>query len=61
LFKPFQRTSVKSTSGEKSTGLGLSIVRNIILGHQGKIWVESSVGVGTTFYFSLPIKGPAKP
>lgn len=61
LFKPFQRTSVKSTSGEKSTGLGLSIVRNIILGHQGRIWVESSVGVGTTFYFSLPIKGPVKP
>ena len=55
IFKPFERTSVKSTGGEKSTGLGLSIVRKLILGHKGKIWVESKVGEGSTFYFSLPI------
>lgn len=55
LFEPFKRTSVQSTAGEKSTGLGLAIVRKIVLGHQGNIWVESEVGVGTTFYVSLPI------
>jgi signal transduction histidine kinase len=54
LFKPFQRTSVKSTAGEKSTGLGLVIVKRIVKGHGGRIWVESQLGKGSTFHVSLP-------
>ncbi len=55
LFQPFSRTSVRSTAGEKDTGLGLAIVRRIVTGHGGRIWVDSEVGVGTTFHVALPL------
>ncbi len=54
LFKPFERTSVRATGGEPSTGLGLAIVKRIVSGHRGEIWAESQVGVGSTFFVSLP-------
>jgi signal transduction histidine kinase len=56
LFMPFGRTSVRSTGGEHSTGLGLTIVRKIVDGHQGELSVESKPGEGATFSFSLPVR-----
>jgi signal transduction histidine kinase len=54
LFLPFQKTSVRSTKGEQSTGLGLTIAKKIVEGHGGRIWLESEVGRGTTFFVRLP-------
>ena len=54
LFQDFSRTSVRPTGGEKSTGLGLSIVRRIVTAHGGTVSVESEVGKGSTFTFSIP-------
>jgi len=55
LFQDFGKASVRPTSGEKSTGLGLAICRRIVEAHNGRIWCESEVGKGSTFVVALPI------
>ncbi len=55
IFQIFQ--TLQSRDERESTGIGLTVVKKIVELHGGKVWVESSVGSGTTFFFTLPITG----
>jgi len=56
LFGKFQRLSARPTGGESSTGLGLSIVKQLVELHGGKVWAESDgKDKGTTFFVELPL------
>lgn len=58
LFQPFQQLDGSIRRRYGGTGLGLSISKRFIELHGGQIWVESREGVGTTFYFRLPLETP---
>ncbi len=57
IFEKFSR--LKVTNPTKGLGLGLTFCRLAVNGHGGKIWVESTLGEGSTFYFTLPPKNIA--
>ncbi|THV23232.1 sensor histidine kinase [Peteryoungia ipomoeae] len=56
LFQPYFRA--RTSTGIAGTGIGLSLVRQIVTLHDGDIFVESRLGAGSTFTLALPIKGP---
>ena len=60
LFNKFFRVSNELQKADKGTGLGLYIAKSIIEKLHGKIWVESEVGVGSKFCFTLPILTQSK-
>ncbi len=54
IFDRFQQLDRSYGGGEKGTGLGLAISKELVELHRGRIWVESTLGKGTTFTFTLP-------
>lgn len=62
IFDKFYQVkeTVDELNKQKGTGLGLAIVKSIVEEHNGKVWVESTAGNGTIFYFTLPIKEDAE-
>ena len=60
VFEKFKQVGDTLTDKPKGTGLGLPICKEIIEHYGGRIWVESELGKGTTFSFSLPVTQPAE-
>ena len=60
IFDRFYQVDSGSTRQYRGTGLGLTICKHIIEHHHGRIWAESEEGKGSTFFFVLPKRIPAK-
>jgi signal transduction histidine kinase len=59
IFQEFQQAQTARPAGKpEGTGLGLTLARRFVDLHGGRLWVESQVGVGSHFYFTLPTPLP---
>jgi PAS domain S-box-containing protein len=56
IFARFHQVDASDSREKGGTGLGLAICRSIVQQHGGEIWAESTLGKGSTFYFTLPLK-----
>jgi len=54
IFNHFYKADKSRQRGHGGSGIGLAIVKQLVEAHGGKVWVESEVGKGSTFYFTLP-------
>jgi signal transduction histidine kinase len=56
IFVEFRQADATITPAFGGTGLGLSITKKFVEMHAGRIWVESEVGQGSAFFFSIPLR-----
>lgn len=59
LFERFFQVKRRDVQRQQGSGLGLAIVKSIVDRHHGRVWVESQLGKGSTFFIALPLRQPA--
>jgi two-component system phosphate regulon sensor histidine kinase PhoR len=60
IFERFYRVDAARSREAGGTGLGLAIAKHLVEVHDGRLWVESEVGVGSSFHFSVPVFDPER-
>ncbi|MGD1940783.1 MAG: ATP-binding protein [Leptolyngbyaceae cyanobacterium] len=61
IFERFQQVDSSDSRKKGGTGLGLAICRKIVEQHGGQIWAESQLGIGSCFYFTVPLQAAPRP